>query len=110
MFDAGGVPLLMKTPLEGGYIHGDCMTVTGQTVAENLAGVKWNADQDVIRPLSAPKSPTGGVMALRGNLAPEGAVVKVAGLAQTRFSGPALCFDSEEDAFAACLLYTSRCV
>jgi dihydroxy-acid dehydratase len=101
MFDAGGVPLLMKCLLDGGYLHGDCLTVTGQTVAENLAGVKWNADQKVILPVSAPKSPTGGVIALRGNLAPEGAVVKVAGLARNTFSGPARCFDKEDDAFAA---------
>ena len=101
MFDAGGVPLLMKTLLDGGYLHGDCMTVTGRTVAENLAHVKWNPRQDVISPSSNPKSPTGGVTALRGNLAPEGAVVKVAGLVRTSFSGPARCFDTEEAAFAA---------
>lgn len=101
MYDAGGVPLLMKTLLDGGFLHGDCMTVTGQTISQNLASVKWNPHQDVVYPVSAPKSPTGGVMALRGNLAPEGAVVKVAGLAKTKFTGPARCFDNEEDAFAA---------
>jgi dihydroxy-acid dehydratase len=101
MYDVGGVPLLMKALLDGGFLHGDCMTVTGQTVAENLAGVKWNPDQDVVYPITAPKSATGGIIALRGNLAPEGAVVKVAGLAKTKFSGPALCFESEEDAFVA---------
>lgn len=101
MYDVGGVPLLMKTLLDGGFLHGDCMTVTGRTVAENLAAVKWNPHQDVVYPAGAPKSPTGGVMALRGNLAPEGAVVKVAGLAKTKFTGPARCFDNEEDAFAA---------
>ncbi|WP_460989209.1 dihydroxy-acid dehydratase [Sphingobium sp. TomTYG45] len=101
MFDAGGVPLLMKTLLESGHIHGDCLTVTGRTVAENLASVKWNPNQSVISPVGNPKSPRGGVTALRGNLAPEGAVVKTAGIAKTRFSGPARCFDNEENAFAA---------
>jgi dihydroxy-acid dehydratase len=101
MYEAGGIPLLMKCLLEGGFLHGDCLTVTGQTVAENLAGVKWNDQQKVIYPVASPRSPTGGVMALRGNLAPEGAVVKVAGLAKTSFKGPALCFDKEEEAFVA---------
>ncbi|MGL4727824.1 MAG: dihydroxy-acid dehydratase [Bosea sp. (in: a-proteobacteria)] len=103
MFEVGGIPLLMKTLLDGGFLHGDCMTVTGRTMAENLASVKWNAGQDVIRPASKPITVTGGVVGLKGNLAPEGAIVKVAGMAKSKqkFSGPARCFDCEEDAFEA---------
>jgi dihydroxy-acid dehydratase len=79
------------------------LTVTGRTMAENLAGVKWNADQDVVRPANAPITPTGGVVGLKGNLAPEGAIVKVAGMARDRqaFRGPARCFDNEEACFEA---------
>ncbi|USJ28424.1 dihydroxy-acid dehydratase [Ensifer adhaerens] len=101
MFEAGGVPLLMKTLLESGYLHGDCLTVTGRTIAENMASVRWNADQDVVRLASDPISPTGGVVVLKGNLAPDGAIVKVAGLKNQTFSGPARCFDCEEDCFEA---------
>jgi dihydroxy-acid dehydratase len=101
MFEAGGVPLLMKTLLDHGFLHGDCITVTGRTIADNLKGVVWNADQDVIRPADRPLSPTGGVVGLKGNLAPDGAIVKVAGLKKHRFAGPARCFDCEEDCFAA---------
>ncbi len=99
LFEAGGIPLVMKALLEGGYLHGDCMTVTGKTVAENLAKVKWNDQQDVIRTTSNPISPTGGVVSLRGNLAPDGAIVKVAGLKNLRFVGPARVFDTEEKCF-----------
>lgn len=101
LFEAGGIPLVMKALLDGGYLHGDCMTVTGKTVAENLANVKWNTDQDVIRATSNPISPTGGVVSLRGNLAPDGAIVKVAGLKTQRFVGPARVFDNEELCFEA---------
>ncbi len=101
MFEAGGVPLLMKTLLDHGFLHGECLTVTGRTIAENLRSVKWNADQDVVRPADQPLSPTGGVIGLRGNLAPEGAIVKVAGMERLRFSGPARCFDGEEACFEA---------
>jgi dihydroxy-acid dehydratase len=101
LFEAGGVPLLMKTLLEHGFLHGDCMTVTGRTMAENLKRVKWNKDQDVVRPADKPLLATGGVVGLKGNLAPDGAIVKVAGLEQLKFSGPARCFDSEEACFAA---------
>ncbi|HQZ13003.1 MAG TPA: dihydroxy-acid dehydratase [Devosia sp.] len=100
LFEAGGIPLVMKALLDGGFLHGDCMTVTGKTVAENLAKVKWNDQQDVIRPTSNPISTTGGVVSLRGNLAPDGAIVKIAGLKNLRFVGPARVFDREEDAFA----------
>ena len=101
LFEAGGVPLLMKTLLEHGRLHGDCMTVTGRTIAENLKSVRWNADQDVVRPASNPLSPTGGVVGLKGNLAPEGAIVKVAGMTGLKFSGPARVFDGEEACFEA---------
>lgn len=101
MFEAGGIPLLMKTLLDGGFLHGDCMTVTGRTIAENLKAVKWNPHQDVVRPVSNPITPTGGVVGLKGNLAPEGAIVKVAGMSELRFTGPARCFDNEEECFKA---------
>src|SRR5215471_15549966 len=81
LFEAGGVPLLMKTLLDHGYLHGACMTVTGRTIAENLKGVRWNDDQDVVHPADKPLSATGGVVGLKGNLAPDGAIVKVAGMA-----------------------------
>ncbi len=101
LFDVGGVPVLMKALLDGGFLHGDCITVTGRTIAENLADIVLPTDQDVVRPTSAPLSPTGGVVGLRGNLAPQGAIVKVAGMKRLRFEGPARCFDSEELAFQA---------
>ena len=101
MFEAGGVPLLMKTLLDHGYLHGDCLTVTGRTIAENLKSVKWNPDQDVVRPADKPLSATGGVVGMKGNLAPEGAIVKVAGMVRLQFTGPARCFDGEEACFEA---------
>jgi dihydroxy-acid dehydratase len=101
MFEAGGVPLLMKTLLDHGFLHGDCMTVTGRTIAENLKSVKWNPDQDVIRPADKPITVTGGVVGLKGNLAPDGAIVKVAGMKNLKFTGPARCFDGEEACFKA---------
>ncbi len=101
LFEAGGIPLLMKTLLDHGFMHGDCMTVTGRTMAENLKRVKWNKDQDVVRPANKPLLATGGVVGLKGNLAPDGAIVKIAGLANLKFSGPARCFDGEEACFEA---------
>jgi dihydroxy-acid dehydratase len=101
LFEAGGVPLLMKTLLDHGYLHGQCMTVTGRTIAENLKSVRWNGDQDVVRPANAPLLATGGVVGLVGNLAPDGAIVKVAGMSSLKFSGPARCFDGEEACFEA---------
>jgi dihydroxy-acid dehydratase len=101
MFEAGGIPLLMKTLLEHGHLHGDCMTVTGRTLAENMEHVRWNDEQDVVRPANRPITVTGGVVGLKGNLAPDGAIVKVAGMSQLTFSGPARCFDSEEECFDA---------
>jgi dihydroxy-acid dehydratase len=101
MYDAGGVYMLMKTLLENDLLHGECMTVTGKTLAENIDQVTWNPDQKVIYDVKTPLSPTGGVVGLRGSLAPDGAIVKVAGMARLQFSGPARVFECEEDAFAA---------
>jgi len=101
LFEAGGVPLLMKTLLDAGYLHGDCITVTGRTIAENLKSVKWNSEQDVVRPATNPLTVTGGVVGLKGNLAPDGAIVKVAGMKNLKFTGPARCFDGEEACFEA---------
>jgi dihydroxy-acid dehydratase len=101
VYDIGGVPVLLKALLDGGYLHGDCITVTGKTLAENLKDVKFPDDQDVIMPTSKPLSPTGGVVGLKGSLAPQGSIVKVAGMKNLKFRGPARCFDCEEDAFKA---------
>jgi len=101
LYDVGGVPILMKALLDGGYLHCDCLTATGKTVAENLRDVVVPKNQDVVRPTSAPITPTGGVVGLRGNLAPQGAIVKVAGMKVLKFRGPVRIFDCEEDAFAA---------
>jgi len=103
LFEVGGVQMILKVLLDAGYIHGDCMTVTGKTMAENLADIKFNENQAVVYRPEKPLSPTGGVVTLRGNLAEDGAVVKVAGMnadAQV-FTGSALCFDSEEECFKA---------
>ncbi|GLI99287.1 dihydroxy-acid dehydratase [Sphingobium sp. BS19] len=101
MYDAGGVYMLMKTLLENDLLHGDCMTVTGKTLGENIDQVTWNPDQKVIYDVKTPLSPTGGVVGLRGTLAPDGAIVKVAGMDRSQFTGPAQVFDCEEDCFAA---------
>lgn len=101
LYDVGGVGVVLKVLLDGGYLHGDCMTVTGKTLAENLADVKFPENQDVVRPLSAPIHPTGGVVGLKGNLASEGAIVKIAGLDELVFEGPARVFECEEDCFKA---------
>jgi dihydroxy-acid dehydratase len=101
LFEIGGVGVIMKALLDGGYLHGDCITVTGKTIAENLADAVFPTDQDIVRPTSNPLTPTGGVVGLAGNLAPEGAIVKVAGLKNQKFRGPARVFDCEEDCFEA---------
>ena len=101
MYEAGGVYMLMKTLLDGGFLDGNCLTVTGKTLGENIDAVTWNPDQKVIYPVSAPLSPTGGVVGLKGSLAPDGAIVKVAGMERLQFSGPAHVFECEEDCFAA---------
>ncbi len=101
MYEAGGVPMLLKTLLEGGYLHGDCKTVTGKSLGDNLEEISFNPNQKVIYPVTNPLSPTGGVVGLTGSLAPEGAIVKVAGMETLHFEGAARCFDCEEDAFKA---------
>ena len=103
MYEAGGVPMLLKTLLDGGFIHGDCLTVTGKTMAENLKNVIFNENQEVMRKWNNPITKTGGVVGLKGNLAPEGAIVKVAGMKNLKFNGTARCFDSEEAAYKAVL-------
>jgi dihydroxy-acid dehydratase len=106
MFDlhkAGGTPAVMRALLDAGFLHGDCRTVTGKTIAENLQGVAsiYAREQKVIKPLNAPMHPTGHIIILHGNLAPEGAVAKMAGLKVRKITGPAKVFDGEEACFAA---------
>ena len=101
MHDAGGVYMAMKTLLDGGFLDPEPMTVTGRTLGENIDEIAWNPDQKVFYEVTNPITPTGGVVGLRGSLAPEGAIVKVAGMARLHFSGPARVFECEEDAFAA---------
>ena len=101
MYDAGGIYMLMKSLLGEGLLYGDCMTVTGKTLGENIEQITWNPDQKVIYPATSPITPTGGVVGLRGSLAPDGAIVKVAGMERLKFTGPAQVFDCEEDCFAA---------
>jgi len=101
LFEIGGVQVVMKALLEDGYLDGDCLSVTGNTIGDELDKVTFPEDQDVVRRPSSPISKTGGVVGLKGNLAPEGAIVKIAGLAELKFRGPARVFDCEEDAFRA---------
>ncbi len=101
MHEAGGVYMAMKTMLDGGFLDPSPMTVTGKTLGENIEEVTWNPDQKVFYPVTSPITPTGGVVGLRGSLAPEGAIVKVAGMHRLQFTGPARVFECEEDAFAA---------
>ena len=101
LYEAGGVQAVMRTLLDGGHLHGECLTVSGRTLRENLEDVVLREDQDVIRPVDSPLSTTGGVVGLTGNLAPQGAIVKIAGMKRLTFSGPAQVFECEEDAFAA---------
>ncbi|GAA0579809.1 dihydroxy-acid dehydratase [Craurococcus roseus] len=101
VYKVGGIPVIIKALLDAGLLHGDCITVTGKTLAENHAEVVFPTDQDVVFPVSKALSKTGGVVGLKGNLAPEGGIVKIAGMKKLRFEGTALCFDCEEDAFRA---------
>jgi dihydroxy-acid dehydratase len=103
LYRIGGVPALIKVLLDGGYLHGDCLTVTGRTLAENHAEVSVPPDQALLRPTSNPLAPTGGVVGLKGSLAPDGAICKVAGLKRRALTGPAHVFDSEEGCLAAVL-------
>ena len=103
LYDAGGIPVVMKELRKAGLIHEDCMTATGRSIGEELDRIDREADGRVIYPIETPLTKTGGVVGLKGNLAPEGAIVKVAGMTveQQVFSGPARVFECEEDAFAA---------
>ena len=101
LYQAGGVPLVARRLLDAGRLDGDCMTVTGRTLGEETRDVEETPGQEVVRPVSDPLKPTGGLVILRGNLAPEGCVVKVAGHERTRHRGPARVFDREEDSFKA---------
>jgi dihydroxy-acid dehydratase len=98
MFDIGSIPLLMKTLLDHGYLQGDCLAVTRRTIAENRKPVKWNPHQDVVRPADTSVTFTGGVVGRKGNFAPEGAIVKVAGMSNLKFTGPARRLDREDAA------------
>ena len=101
LFRAGGVGLVAKRLLEGGYIHPDALSITGQTIAEIAESAPETEGQDVVLPLSEPIKPTGGILILKGNLAPEGCVLKIVGHNRKRHEGPARVFNNEEDAFAA---------
>ena len=103
LYEIGGVPVLIKVLIDGGLIDGSCMTVTGKTLAENVKDVEVPKDQDVIYPIDKPISKTGGVIGLKGSLAPDGAIVKIAGLKKLHFKGNAICFEREEDALSAVL-------
>ncbi len=101
MHNAGGVYMLMKTMMDNDLLNGDCITVTGKTLGENIDEITWNSDQKVIYDVKNAITETGGVVGLKGSLAPEGAIVKVAGMARLQFRGPAQIFECEEDAFDA---------
>ncbi|MEO0441659.1 MAG: dihydroxy-acid dehydratase, partial [Pseudomonadota bacterium] len=101
MHAAGGVYMLMKTMMANGLLNGDCRTVTGKTLGENIEEITWNPDQKVIYAVENAITETGGVVGLKGSLAPDGAIVKVAGMDRLQFRGPAQIFECEEDAFAA---------
>ena len=101
LYEIGGIPIVIKTMLDHGILDGDCMTVTGKTLAENHKDVVFPTNQDVVMPANKPITVTGGVVGLKGTLAPDGAIVKVAGMKTLTFKGPARVFDCEDDAFAA---------
>ncbi|MBF91910.1 MAG: dihydroxy-acid dehydratase [Rickettsiales bacterium] len=102
LYEIGGVPIIMKALLDGGYLNGKCITVTGKTIEENLKNIKLDTQsQKIVFSTRSPISNTGGVVGLKGNLAPDGAIVKVAGMNSLNFRGKARCFDCEEDAFEA---------
>lgn len=101
LFEAGGVSVVLKELMKGGYLHGDCITVTGKTLEENLRDTEFPQGQDVVRPIDKPITITGGVVGLKGNLAPDGAIVKIAGMTELVFEGPARCFDSEQECLEA---------
>jgi dihydroxy-acid dehydratase len=101
LHDIGGVAVVIKELLDNGYLHGDCITVTGRTLAENYKNVQFPENQDIVYRCADPIYKTGGVVGLKGNLAPDGAIVKIAGLKELVFEGPARCFDSEDECYQA---------
>ena len=103
LYEIGGVPVLIKSLLEGGYLHEDCMTVSGKTIGENHKDIIFPSNQKVIYKTSQPLSKSGGFVGLKGNLAPDGAIVKVAGMKRRKFKGKAKCFDGESLALNAVL-------
>ena len=103
LYEIGGVPILIKALLDGNLLHKDCLTVTGKTIEENHEKVKFPTDQKVIYTTAKPLSPSGGFAGLKGNLAPDGAILKVAGMKRKQFKGKAKCFDDEESALNAVL-------
>ena len=103
LYEIGGVPILIKALLEGGFLHEDCMTVSGKTIGENHKDIVFPSDQKVIYKTSKPLNPTGGFVGLKGNLAPDGAIIKVADLKRKKFKGRAKCFDSEQFALDSVL-------
>jgi dihydroxy-acid dehydratase len=103
LFDIGGVSVVIKELMKGGYLHGDCITVTGKTLEENVRDIEYPQGQDVVRSIDNPITITGGVVGLKGNLAPDGAIVKIAGMTDLVFEGPARCFDSEQECLDAVL-------
>jgi|TARA_Y100000310_G_scaffold160747_1_gene160579 dihydroxy-acid dehydratase len=103
LYEIGGVPILIKALLDGGFLHEDCMTVSGKTIGENHKDIVFPTDQKVIYKTSKPISSSGGFVGLKGNLAPDGAIIKVAGLKKKKFIGKAKCFDGEQSALNAVL-------
>ena len=101
VYRVGGIPVILKVLLDAGLIHGDCMTVTGKTMRENLKNVVLPGGQDVVVPVEKAISPNGGLRILKGNLAREGCVIKITGVKKLQHRGPAKCFDSEQDAMKA---------
>jgi len=103
LYEIGCVPVLIKALLDGGFLHEDCMTVSGKTIGENHKDIVFPSDQKIIYKTTKPLSPTGGFVGLKGNLAPDGAIVKVAGMKRKKFKGKAKCFDSEKFALNSVL-------
>ena len=103
LYEVGGVPVVIKSLLDSGYINGDCITVTGKSISENHSSIIFPKDQDVVYPCNKPISNNSSVVGLWGNLAEEGSISKIAGLSNLYFKGKAKCFDCEEDALTAVL-------
>jgi dihydroxy-acid dehydratase len=103
LYEIGGVPILIKSLLDGGFLHEDCMTVSGKTIGENHKDIVFPNDQKVVYKTSKPISSSGGFVGLKGNLAPDGAIIKIAGLKKKKFTGKAKCFDGEQSALNAVL-------